>query len=367
MFTSNAFAILGLRSLYFLLADMHARFRYLQQGLAVILAFVGVKMIIIALVSTSRRRSRCSVIVARAGRRRCVVLAAGATPAPRRRSTLVEDRSPRRRAVTTPRGSLATVAIVDEDIERLRSTVSIVDVVQQYVALRTVGRNWVGLCPFHAEKTPSFNVREETGRYKCFGCGQRATCSRSSRRSSTSTSSAPSSSWRPRPASSCATPTRRRERGAPAAQAAVEAMAHGGRVVPPAAARRRPTRAPARDYLRSRGLAGDVARQFKLGWAPDDWDALSRDAGACRPMLLRDTGLAFPNQAQPACRTPSGRGCCSRSSPRTATRWRFGGRILPGSTDPAKYKNSPETPIYTKSQTLYGLNWAKADIVAPTR
>src|SRR5215213_7944919 len=63
------------------------------------------------------------------------------------------------------------MAIVDEDLERLRSTVSIVDVVQGYVAMRKVGRNWVGLCPFHAERSPSFNVREETGRYKCFGCG----------------------------------------------------------------------------------------------------------------------------------------------------------------------------------------------------
>ena len=63
------------------------------------------------------------------------------------------------------------MAIVDEDLERLRATISISDVVQQWVALRRVGRNWVGLCPFHAERTGSFNVREETGRYKCFGCG----------------------------------------------------------------------------------------------------------------------------------------------------------------------------------------------------
>jgi DNA primase len=62
------------------------------------------------------------------------------------------------------------MAIHDEDIERVRSSVSIVDVVQQYVTLRRTGRNWVGLCPFHAEKSGSFNVREETGRYKCFGC-----------------------------------------------------------------------------------------------------------------------------------------------------------------------------------------------------
>ncbi|MED6337135.1 MAG: CHC2 zinc finger domain-containing protein, partial [Actinomycetota bacterium] len=62
------------------------------------------------------------------------------------------------------------MAISDDDIDRVRATVSIVDVVGQHVQLRRTGRNWVGLCPFHGEKTPSFNVREETGRYKCFGC-----------------------------------------------------------------------------------------------------------------------------------------------------------------------------------------------------
>ncbi len=62
------------------------------------------------------------------------------------------------------------MAIAEDDIERIRSTVSIVDVVGQHVQLKRTGRNWVGLCPFHAERTPSFNVREETGRYRCFGC-----------------------------------------------------------------------------------------------------------------------------------------------------------------------------------------------------
>ena len=62
------------------------------------------------------------------------------------------------------------MAIADDDIERIRSTVSIVDIVGQHVQLKRTGRNWVGLCPFHAERTPSFNVREETGRYRCFGC-----------------------------------------------------------------------------------------------------------------------------------------------------------------------------------------------------
>ncbi len=64
------------------------------------------------------------------------------------------------------------MAIVEEDIERVRAGVSLVDVVSPYVALKRTGRNWVGLCPFHAEKSPSFNVREEMGRFTCFGCGK---------------------------------------------------------------------------------------------------------------------------------------------------------------------------------------------------
>ena len=55
---------------------------------------------------------------------------------------------------------------------RAEQTLRIVDLVGQHVQLKRTGRNWVGLCPFHAEKSGSFNVREETGRYKCFGCDQ---------------------------------------------------------------------------------------------------------------------------------------------------------------------------------------------------
>jgi DNA primase len=62
------------------------------------------------------------------------------------------------------------VGIVDEDIERVRAAVPLVEVVQQFVPMRRVGTRWVGLCPFHAEKSPSFGVNETLGIYKCFGC-----------------------------------------------------------------------------------------------------------------------------------------------------------------------------------------------------
>jgi DNA primase len=117
----------------------------------------------------------------------------------------------------------------------------------------------------------------------------------------------------------------------------------------------------ARDYLRSRGLAGDVARRFRIGWAPDDWDALSRALGA-PPEMMRDCGLAFTNsrgRQQDSFRARVMFPIFKETGEPVA----FGGRVLPGSSDPAKYKNSAESKIYAKSKTLYGLNWAKADVV----
>lgn len=252
------------------------------------------------------------------------------------------------------------MAIADDDIERIRSTVSIVDLVGQHVQLKRTGRNWVGLCPFHAERTPSFNVNETTGRYKCFGCdkgGDVFTFVQEIEH----TDFIGAVEYLANKAGIQLTessPGRSKERAR--RKQLVEAMARAvdwyhERLLTSPDAR------AARDYLRSRGLAGDVARQFKIGWAPDEWDLLARESGIAAD-LLRDNGLAFTNRRnrmQDAFRARVLFPIFNESGEAVA----IGGRILPGSTDPAKYKNSPETPIYTKSRTLYGLNWAKADIV----
>jgi DNA primase len=253
------------------------------------------------------------------------------------------------------------MAIADEDIDRLRSAVSIVDVVQQYVALRKSGGNWIGLCPFHAEKTPSFNVREQTGRFKCFGCdaagdvftfvqqiehvdfvGAVEYLAGKAGIQLTYTSGGQ---------------TRERSRRKQLVDAMTTAVDWYHRRLLEA-----PDAREAREYLRGRGLHGEVARTFRLGWAPDDWDALSRSAGIPAE-LLRTTGLAFVNQRdrlQDAFRARVLFPIFADTGEPIA----LGGRVLPGSSDPAKYKNSPETDIYKKSRTLYGLNWAKAEISA---
>jgi len=253
---------------------------------------------------------------------------------------------------------LDQVGIADDDIEKIRSTMSVVDVVQGYVALKKVGSNWSGLCPFHAEKSPSFYVREATGRYKCFGCDkggdiftfiqeiehtdfpgavEHLAAKAGIQLNYTSTGQSKERA--------------RRKQLTEAMGDAVE-WYHQRLLTHPDAR-------PAREYLRARGLDGDIARKFKLGWAPDDWDQLSRELGHAAD-VLQDVGLSFRNRRnrlQDSFRARVMFPIFSDSGEALA----FGGRILPGSDDPAKYKNSSETPVYMKSKTLYGLNWAKAD------
>ena len=255
------------------------------------------------------------------------------------------------------------MAISDDDIERVRAATSIVDVVRESVALRKTGRNWVGLCPFHAEKSGSFNVREETGRYKCFGCQAggdvfkfvqeiehvefvAAVEKLAARAGITLTYTSGGESQ----------DRQRRKKLVSAMEAAVE-WYHQRLLTSPEAR-------TARDYLRDRGLSGEVARQFKLGYAPDDWDQLSnhlKKQGFADDVLI-DVGLSFLNRRNRLQDAFRGRIMFPIFSD-TGDPVAFGGRILPGSTDPAKYKNSSETKIYFKSKTLYGLNWAKNDVV----
>lgn len=236
---------------------------------------------------------------------------------------------------------------------------NLVEVVQPHIALRRVGRRWQGLCPFHAEKTPSFYVNEELGLYKCFGCnasGDVITFVReiehldfaqaveylAARAGVAMVYTDPGDNEE----------RKRKRRLLDAVAAAVdwyhERLLSGDDA------------GPARAYLRDRGFDGDMVRAFHLGWAPDEWDALVRALNLPSDVIV-DTGLGYLNRGQR--QTDAFRGRIlfpifnDQGDPVA-----FGGRVMPGA-EGHKYKNSPETKIYSKSRTLYGLNWAKAEIV----
>ena len=120
----------------------------------------------------------------------------------------------------------------------------------------------------------------------------------------------------------------------------------------------RPT-AAARDYLRSRGIDGEHGPSVPARLGARRLGRAGRTVCSCRTRA-RDTGLAFLNRRDRLQDTFRARilfPIFNEAGEPVA----FGGRVLPGSTDPAKYKNSPETPIYGKSKVLYGLNWAKSE------
>ena len=255
--------------------------------------------------------------------------------------------------------------IPDEDVARVREATDIVALVSEHAALKKQGTRWVGLCPFHQEKTPSFSVNAELGVFHCFGCqrsGDAITFVRDvehvdfveavrmlAERAGVTITEEPGAQ------------AERRQR-APVYEALARAVDfyHDRLLSAPDAGR-------ARDYLRKRGYDGEVVRKFRLGWAPDDWDVLARHLHVA-PKVLTDAGLGFVNRRgrlQDAFRArvlfpifdPSGRPIA------------LGGRVLPGAPGgeaPAgpKYKNSQDGPVYAKRRTLYGLNWAKQDIVA---
>jgi DNA primase len=256
------------------------------------------------------------------------------------------------------------MAIAEDDIQKVRAIATLSDVVSPYAQLRRAGRSQVGLCPFHSERTPSFNVNDETGRYMCFGCGAKGDVFNFVQAMEhldfigAVEKLAGKFGIELHYTSGAGSGERKHRKDLQQLMERAVDWYHS-RLLESADAR------AAREYLRARDLAGDVARQFKIGWAPDEWDALSRALDAPAEML-REAGLGFVNKAgrmQDSFRARVMFPIFDETGAAVA----FGGRILPGSTDPAKYKNSSETPIYTKSRTLYGMNWAKGNVVKQDR
>ncbi len=251
------------------------------------------------------------------------------------------------------------MGIVTEDIGRVRAASDLVQIAGEHLALRRVGRRWVGLCPFHAEKSPSFSVNGEEGLYYCFGCGAKGDVITFVREVEHLEFAEAVERLAGRAgiqiAYDDAAVSKERQRRA----VLVDAMAAAvdwyherllsGR-----------DGAEARSYLRDLGYDGDTVRAYRLGWAPGEWDALCR-ALKVPADVLTQTGLGFLNRLHRQQDVFRARIMFPifdvRGDPVA-----FGGRQLPGG-DPPKYKNSAEGPLYSKSRVLYGLNWAKADIV----
>ncbi len=244
--------------------------------------------------------------------------------------------------------------IPSQFIDELLNRVDIVDLIDSRVALKKGGKDYQACCPFHNEKTPSFTVSREKQFYHCFGCGAHGSAisflmeydnldfveaieelaQREGLEVPRETSGFEGPDYRP-------------------LYATMEQVANFYQQQ----LRQHPQAKSAVDYLQQRGLSGEIAATFGIGFAPPGWDNLIKQMGQSKEGLeqLRTTGMISE---------PEGK-CYDRFRERIMFPIRnyrgqviaFGGRIL-GSGEP-KYLNSPETPIFHKGRELYGLYEAR--------
>ncbi len=176
-------------------------------------------------------------------------------------------------------------------LDELRARVSLAEVIGKRVKLTRRGREFIGLCPFHNEKSPSFTVNEEKGFFHCFGCGangdvigfvmQRgAGVPRGGRGAGAARPGSSCRSRRPRRATAPSAHRRLHDAVAAAADYFVSQLPGD------------PAAREARDYLQRRGLDEATIRRFRLGYAPDRRDGLKRAlAATCAEPLLIEAGL----------------------------------------------------------------------------
>jgi len=248
--------------------------------------------------------------------------------------------------------------IPEEVIRAIQESVDIVDVVSRYVTLRKSGRNFKGLCPFHEEKTPSFTVFPETRRYKCFGCGEGGDVytflmKRGNLRFIEAIEDLAREANIPLP--------REDESPGEVAQArlrtdALRALEFAAGFFAAVLARDAGQRA--RDYLRRRSFTAETITAFRLGYAPEEGEALltyARQKGI--PVeALELAGLVRRNERGRHFDMFRGRVMFPIHDLRGKVIG-FGARTL--GDDQPKYLNSPDGPLFHKSKEMYGLHLAR--------
>lgn len=251
--------------------------------------------------------------------------------------------------------------IPENIISEIRGAADIVDIVSDMVILKKAGKDYQGLCPFHTEKTPSFTVSPEKQMFYCFGCGTGGDVFKFlmmhegvSFPEAVRTLAGRCGIEVPTPDMTPEEKSRIRERDA-LFDVNQQTMAYFRHIL-----WKSPAGEPARAYLEQRRLDRAMGDAFGLGYAPEGWDHLIRffSRKTTSTGLLAKAGLISPRK--------SGSGFYDRFRNRIIFPIMdiqnrvigFGGRVMDESLP--KYLNSPETPLFSKSRTLYGLHAAKA-------
>ena len=249
--------------------------------------------------------------------------------------------------------------VPDHIIDEVRQRNDIVEIVSEFVPLKKRGKNFFGICPFHQEKAPSFSVNQEKQIFHCFGCGKGGNVF------TFLMEYEKLSFWEALTYLAKRANVALPETGAAAGQQAeTESLFQANQFAADyyhQVLLETKAGAQALAYLAGRGFSRETMTAFRLGYAPPGWENLLTVARkkSIAPELLRRAGLVIPRE--------KGEGYYDRFRHRvifpiislTGNVVAFGGRVLTDSEDLPKYINSPETPIFNKGKTLYGLFQAK--------
>jgi DNA primase len=249
-------------------------------------------------------------------------------------------------------------------LEQIRQNNDVVEVIGSYFPLKRAGANFRALCPFHKEKTPSFNVNPQKQIWHCFGCGEGGNVFTFVMKYENV---------------DFLTAVRRLAERAGIKLEYEERAGDPGRdqkeqllTLHEVAANffhhnlmKEPSATVARDYLKKRKITAETAKKWRLGYSPDAWDGLIQHAAAKKfsPELLAAAGLALQREG--------GDGFYDRFRGRLmfpicdeqGRAVGFSGRILTDAKDQPKYVNSPETPIFQKGRILFALDKAKRSVL----
>ncbi len=253
---------------------------------------------------------------------------------------------------------------IPEDIlQRVLEAANIREVIGEYVSLKKKGQNWIGLCPFHPDRNPSFSVNEEKQFFYCFGCGEGGNVLKFLMKiqgidfvgAVKALASRYGITIPERPQSLREQERHREREGLISLNLQASEFYHQNLLHSEEAA-------DARAYLNRRGLNSEIISRFRLGWAPSRWDGLVRylnskglpldmaeEAGL---LISRKNGTGYYDRFRGRIIFP----IADRSGKIVA----MGGRIM-GEGHP-KYLNSPESPVYHKGRVLYGLYQNRAAI-----
>ena len=249
-------------------------------------------------------------------------------------------------------------------IADLIARVDIVDVVGRYVQLKKGGANYMGLCPFHNEKSPSFTVSPTKQFYHCFGCGAHGTAigflmEYSGMSYVEAIKDLAQNNGMIVPEDDTMPPMQRAQMQAKSL-ALSEAMTRACDYY----RRQLKTAEGAKKYLQGRGLSGEIAAKFGLGYAPEGWDNLRQEFPDYDAPALAESGLVIDKEGEDGGRHKRYDRFRERVMfPIRNTKGQvigFGGRVM-GVGEP-KYLNSPETPLFQKGYELYGLFEARQAI-----